>query len=169
MEGMAIYQGDEAKEESGDRQNGLRPHPAWGTATSGLMIQKSREKVKGHVKSPTFCRWPDPPLVDLGDPQPAGVHTLQEPPKPMVIFSPATMTGTWRLPWVSRSISVMAWASSLTSRKMTVNPSLVLASRACRVKGHVFLPKMMISLVIATSLMGEVHLIDLHEEKIHQI
>lgn len=45
-----------------------------------------------------------------------GLYTLQEPPKPMLICSPSTITGTWRLPWVSRNISSMAWASSLTSR-----------------------------------------------------
>jgi hypothetical protein len=82
------------------------------------------------------------------------VYTLQVPPKPMLIFSPSIRTGTWRLPWVSRSISVMAWASTLTSRKMTVNPSLVLASRARRVKGQACLPKMVISLVIVHLLKG---------------
>jgi hypothetical protein len=45
-----------------------------------------------------------------------------------------------RLPDVSRSMSAMAWSSTLTSRKMTVNPSLVLASRARVVKGQACLP-----------------------------
>ena len=85
----------------------------------------------------------------------------------MLICPASSMTGTRRLPWVSSSISVKAWASSLTSRKITVKPSLLLASRACRVKGQVFLPKMVISLVIAASLTGGVHVIDLYEEKIH--
>jgi hypothetical protein len=66
----------------------------------------------------------------------------------MLICSPSTRTGTWRLPEVSRSISSRAWASALTSRYLTVKPSLVLASRARRVKGQVSLPKMVISLVI---------------------
>ena len=72
----------------------------------------------------------------------------------MLTFSPSTRTGTLRLPGVSRSISAMAWASSLTFRKMTVNPSLVLASRARWVKGQVRLPKMVISLVIVHLLPG---------------
>lgn len=75
-------------------------------------------------------------------------YTLQVPPKPMLIVSPSTRTGTLRLPAVSRSISAMAWASALTSRNTTVNPSFVLASRARRVKGQVCLPKMVISRVI---------------------
>jgi hypothetical protein len=72
----------------------------------------------------------------------------------MLSFSPSTRTGTWRLPWVRRSISSRAWESSLTSRKMTVNPSWLLASRARWVKGQVFLPKMVISPVIAFLLIG---------------
>jgi hypothetical protein len=59
-----------------------------------------------------------------------------------------------RLPEVSRSISAMASASALTSRKITLNPSLVLASRARWVKGQVCLPKMVISLVIEHLLPG---------------
>ena len=65
----------------------------------------------------------------------------------MLTVSPSTRTGTLRLPGVSRSISAMASASALTSRKMTVNPSFVLASRARWVKGQTCLPKMVISLV----------------------
>jgi hypothetical protein len=72
----------------------------------------------------------------------------------MLNFSPSTRTGTLRSPEVSRSISAMASASSLTSRKMTVNPSLALASRARWVKGQVCLPKMVISLVIEHLLPG---------------
>jgi len=65
------------------------------------------------------------PAEDLRPPAPGAiyktrnlrvVHTLQDPPNPMLILSPSTMTGTWRLPSVSRSISSMAWTSSLTSR-----------------------------------------------------
>jgi hypothetical protein len=66
----------------------------------------------------------------------------------MLTWPPSTSTGTWRLPPVSRSISSRAWASSLTSRKTTTQPSLLLASRARRVKGQVCLPKMVISLAI---------------------
>jgi hypothetical protein len=44
------------------------------------------------------------------------LQTLQEPPKPMLIWSASTRTGTRRSPSVSRNISCRAWASSLTSR-----------------------------------------------------
>jgi hypothetical protein len=79
----------------------------------------------------------------------------------MLISAPSTITGTRRLPWVISSISARACSSSWTSRYMTVNPSLALASRARRVKGQFFFPKIVISLVIMTSLMGGPHKIDL--------
>jgi hypothetical protein len=66
----------------------------------------------------------------------------------MLSWSPSTSTGTWRPPRVSRSISSRAWASAFTSRYITTKPSLLLASRALKVKGQVCLPKMVISLAI---------------------
>ena len=102
-------------------------------------------------------------------PQLREIYIFQDPPKPMLILAPSTMTGTRRLPCVSSSISARACSSSLTSRYMTVNPSLALASRALRVKGQFFLPKIVISLVIMASLMGGPHEIDFYIEKIYQI
>ena len=65
----------------------------------------------------TYGRQPEPPPgVMVKTRGLAGGHTLQEPPKPMLIFSPSTRTGTWRLPWVSCNISSRAWGSPLTSR-----------------------------------------------------
>jgi hypothetical protein len=72
----------------------------------------------------------------------------------MLSLSPSIRTGTRRLPWVSRSISAMAWASAMTSRNLTVNPSLALASRARWVKGQACLPKMVISRVMVHLLQG---------------
>jgi hypothetical protein len=65
----------------------------------------------------TCGRQPEPPPgVMLKTRGRAGGHTLQAPPKPMLIVPPSTRTGTWRLPWVSCNISSMAWGSLLTSR-----------------------------------------------------
>ena len=127
-----------------------------GSRSCEVRRSEAVNKSRGNVRQMTGGRHPDPPprRESSGPAASRVVHTLQVPPKPMLIFPLSTRTGTWRLPDVSRSISAMAWASALTSRKMTVNPSLALASRARWVNGQTCLPKMVISRVIAHLLPG---------------
>ena len=68
----------------------------------------------------------------------------------MLTCPASTRTGTFRVPLVSRSISSRAWGSSRTSLKLTFNPSLLLASRALKVKGQLCLPKIVTSWGIFT-------------------
>lgn len=69
-------------------------------------------------------------------------HTPQVwPSKPMVTSSPATMTGTLRTPAECFSIAFMLSDESSTSMYSTSFPCFAKASRAARVCGQVFLPK----------------------------
>ncbi|KPJ75340.1 MAG: hypothetical protein AMJ54_15280 [Deltaproteobacteria bacterium SG8_13] len=63
------------------------------------------------------------------------------PSKPMVTLPPATMTGTLRTPSECFSIESMCCEDSSTSMYSTFLPCFAMASRAARVCGQVFLPK----------------------------
>ena len=54
------------------------------------------------------------PSVRIRLNQPKG-QTPQEPPKPMVTFSPSTMTGTFRVPPEIFSIASRFWGDAFTS------------------------------------------------------
>jgi len=65
-----------------------------------------------HMVVRAINRWSPSIWIRLN--QPIG-HTPQEPPKPMVTFSPSTMTGTFRVPPDIFNIVSMFWGDAFTS------------------------------------------------------
>jgi hypothetical protein len=88
-------------------------------------------------------------------PHPAENYTPHVPPKPIVTFSPSTITGTSLCPFENLNISFIASAFFKTFSYTKGILRLAKSSRAAIVCGHVSLPKMMI-FSLMTGLLAEV-------------